>query len=308
MRNGEWTFGNNQDIEIHKSSGTPNFKVQRDDTEASVSLSVGTGGANRGIYDNTPSVNQWLVYTNGTNTYVQCPSGGKVYLDGIEAYSSKNPPPAPTQYGVCSTSGATVAKTVTISNFQLVTGATIFVKFSNGNTASSPTLNVNSTGAKAIKEYGTTAIGVSVWMTGTVVGLVYDGTNWVVVSAKTTQNIKSYGAPDSTAAVTSTTTDYITEYYRAVDGASWYRVWKSGWKEMGGIIEGYTSGATIALPRPFYNSIATNDFYTVVASFIGTVEREKALSVHSKIYNSFKIAHSAGNNSGMGINWVAYGV
>ena len=55
-------------------------------------------------------------------------------------------------YGTCSTGISTAAKTVTIKSgsFELATGAQIIVKFSSPNTASNPTLNVNSTGAKNI--------------------------------------------------------------------------------------------------------------------------------------------------------------
>lgn len=55
-----------------------------------------------------------------------------------------------TNYGTCSTEAATAAKTVACTGFALVTGAEITVKFTVTNTASSPTLNVNGTGAKAI--------------------------------------------------------------------------------------------------------------------------------------------------------------
>lgn len=53
-------------------------------------------------------------------------------------------------YGVCSTAAGTAAKTVACSGYGLITGSEITVKFSNTNTAANPTLNVNSTGAKAI--------------------------------------------------------------------------------------------------------------------------------------------------------------
>lgn len=53
-------------------------------------------------------------------------------------------------YAVCSTAAATQAKVCSCPGFALVTGAEITVKFSYTNTQSSPTLNVNSTGAKAI--------------------------------------------------------------------------------------------------------------------------------------------------------------
>lgn len=66
-------------------------------------------------------------------------------------------------YGECSTGASTVAKTATATGsatFSLQTGSRVSIKFTNSNTAADPTLNVNSTGAKAIKRYGTTAVGV----------------------------------------------------------------------------------------------------------------------------------------------------
>lgn len=86
-------------------------------------------------------------------------------------------------YGVCSTAQGTSAKTVTVSNFSLEAGAMVVVKFTNKNTASTPTLNVNGTGAKAIKIYGTTKASSSTttngWTAGAVQIFVYDGENWI---------------------------------------------------------------------------------------------------------------------------------
>ena len=84
------------------------------------------------------------------------------------------------RYGTCATAAATAAKVVTLSGFTLVTGATIHVKFTNSNTVANPTLNVNSTGAKSIMRYGTTAASTSPdtsWLAGAVVSFTYDGTN-----------------------------------------------------------------------------------------------------------------------------------
>jgi hypothetical protein len=53
-------------------------------------------------------------------------------------------------YGSCSTAAATAEKAVSATGFSLVTGAKVVVKFTVTNTAANPTLNVNSTGAKAI--------------------------------------------------------------------------------------------------------------------------------------------------------------
>ena len=57
-------------------------------------------------------------------------------------------------YGTCDTVAATAAKAVSCTSFTLVTGSRIIVKFTVTNTAANPTLNVNSTGAKAIQYRG----------------------------------------------------------------------------------------------------------------------------------------------------------
>lgn len=84
-------------------------------------------------------------------------------------------------YGVCSTAGATVAKTVSITgNFLLVSGAEVDVKFANNNTATAPTLNVNNTGAKPIY-YAGDAIEARNIMAGMVYSFRYNGTQWDLV-------------------------------------------------------------------------------------------------------------------------------
>lgn len=93
---------------------------------------------------------------------------------------------SPVWYGTCATAAATAAKVVVCEDFNsehLVTGATIRVKFTYANTVANPTLNVNGTGAIAIKRYGTTAPSTSAassWNAGAVVSLTYDGTYWML--------------------------------------------------------------------------------------------------------------------------------
>ena len=95
---------------------------------------------------------------------------------------------ASTAYATCATEAAKPAKVANIQDsssnvFKLDTGVSIHVKFTNTNTVDNPTLNVNGTGAKAIKKYGTTAVGKTVytsWQAGAVVTLTYDGTNWIM--------------------------------------------------------------------------------------------------------------------------------
>lgn len=84
-------------------------------------------------------------------------------------------------YGTSSTAAATAAKVASTndSKFTLVTGAKVKIKFTYANTASAPTLNVDSKGAVAIKAYGTTAPSLW-WSAGDVVEFTYDGTNFIM--------------------------------------------------------------------------------------------------------------------------------
>ena len=86
-------------------------------------------------------------------------------------------------YGECATGASTPAKTVTVDfdHFTLQKGASVAVKFTNSNTGANPTLNVNGTGAKSIKRYGTTAPSTAIassWNAGSVILFIYDGTYW----------------------------------------------------------------------------------------------------------------------------------
>ena len=109
---------------------------------------------------------------NNTDKTITVTSNIKV--DGISGYTIN-------RYGVCSTSASTAAKTVDITNghITLVEGAEIVVKFTYVNSASNPTLNVNSLGAKNIYHKGTRiTTGANKELLNGVCLLTYDGTNW----------------------------------------------------------------------------------------------------------------------------------
>ena len=85
----------------------------------------------------------------------------------------------------CSTASATAAKTAASPGFILRTGARVNVTFTNANTATEPTLNIENTGAKAI--YNEAGVAVSAtspayFPAGATVEFWYDGTNWVYVN------------------------------------------------------------------------------------------------------------------------------
>lgn len=84
------------------------------------------------------------------------------------------------KYGTCATAAATAAKAVALAGFALFVGATVTVRFDAGNTAASPTLNVNGTGAKAVVINGSAApsaalAAMAAYATAT---FTYDGTYW----------------------------------------------------------------------------------------------------------------------------------
>ena len=97
-------------------------------------------------------------------------------IDGVQFDGSANIH----HYGACSTAAGTAAKTVALSGFVLATGAEITVKFSATNTASSPTLNVNNTGAKGIRYLGA-AVAAGYLAAGRIYRLLYDGSYWNIV-------------------------------------------------------------------------------------------------------------------------------
>ena len=86
---------------------------------------------------------------------------------------------ASTAYATCTTAAATAAKVATVQNnhaFSLIEGETIHVYFKYSNTASSPTLNINNTGAKPIRQHGSTApIGWgSAWKDQSIISFTYN--------------------------------------------------------------------------------------------------------------------------------------
>ena len=85
-----------------------------------------------------------------------------------------------TIYCTCSTPATTAAKAATSSggSATLQSGMIASVKFTYTNTASSPTLNIDGTGAKAIYAYGAVIASDYYWNAGDTVTFVYNGTQW----------------------------------------------------------------------------------------------------------------------------------
>lgn len=84
-------------------------------------------------------------------------------------------------YATCDTAAGTAAKVASLAagTLSLKAGATVAVKFTYANTASSPTLNIAGTGAKAMYIQGVRDV---YWTDGATVTFTYDGINWRVAS------------------------------------------------------------------------------------------------------------------------------
>ena len=110
-------------------------------------------------------------------------------VDGISTMVGKTEAHLIGMYATSSTAEGTAAKVATITpaipsgtNWELSTGTTVTVKFTNANTTASPTLNVNSKGAKAIKTYanGNLSEAEYKWKAGSTFTFTYNGTNWLM--------------------------------------------------------------------------------------------------------------------------------
>ncbi len=144
---------------------------------------AGTSSATSGSTLDVPYVTydaQGHVTSSGTHTHTVSgflTSHQTIKQDGVTGATA-------TRFGTCSTAAATAAKTVSITSgtFNLETGARVTVKFSNANTADTPTLNVNSKGAKNIFHKGSKiTTGANKALLAGTCDFVYDGTQWQLI-------------------------------------------------------------------------------------------------------------------------------
>lgn len=128
------------------------------------------------VEETDPTVPDWAKNPDPPSPYEIGALDAYSYVDGV----GFNNGTTINHYTTCSTSASTTAKTASKANFQLSTGAEIIVKFTYTNTASNPTLNINSTGAKSIY-YNGTNIPASALSANRVYKFVYDGSYYQLV-------------------------------------------------------------------------------------------------------------------------------
>lgn len=156
-----------------------------------------TGAEIDSILDNAENKTNKVTSLSSSSTDTQYPSAKLLYdqlalkQNSSSAFSGNyndltNKPTIPTvgntkvYYGTCATKNSTAAKVVVCNGFVLETGATIVIKMTNAMTASSATLNINGTGAIALKYMGTGNAGKYYWNSGEIVTVTYDGTNYIM--------------------------------------------------------------------------------------------------------------------------------
>lgn len=157
------------DFELFNGA-TITVKFTTANTAAAPTLNVnGTGAKN--IYiggANASSSNLFLWAANAEITFVY---NGSVYLPVGHPCS---------YYGASSTAAATAAKAATIANAVVCKGTSVAIQFTNANSVANPTLNISSTGAKAIYANNVRPAASSPynWIAASTVTFTFDGKYW----------------------------------------------------------------------------------------------------------------------------------
>lgn len=136
--------------------------------------------------------------TNHTHNYAGSSSAGGSATSAVKLQTTRtvdgvdfDGSAAIMHYGTCSTAAATAAKVVACTGFKLVTGARIIIKFTVTNTAANPTLNVNSSGAKAI-QYRGAAISAGYLAANRTLEFVYDGSAYQLIGDLDTNTVYTH--------------------------------------------------------------------------------------------------------------------
>lgn len=179
--------------------------------------------------------------------------------------------------GICSTASSISEKVVTLPGFTLIAGATIRVKFLNANTGTSPTLNVNSTGTKAIAcEDGVVCGSTNPFFVpaNTAIEFTYNGTYWVYKNR------------------------IVSNY---VNGTSGYSIYSNGKKIQWGVTSSITGGGstTVAFAVSF---ITTN--YIVSIPFLSSIDYGSVVNT-TKNTTSMDVYNRANGTSA--VQWIAIG-
>lgn len=160
------------------------------------SHSSGTSAPTGTWNSSIPSITQgYYLWTRTVITYTDDTTSTSYSVSRIGIDGSPGDPGKDGQmlYATSTTAAATTAKNATLSTgsiSSLAAGVTVTVKFVLGNSAASPTLNVNSTGAKSIALKGVALSNTNPyhWKAYDVITFVYDGAFWNIVDVAATRS------------------------------------------------------------------------------------------------------------------------
>lgn len=147
-------------------------------------------------------------------------------------YGPDNPPPSveggTIWYATCTTGSGTAAKVATSAtgDFSLATGSMVRILFSDTNIQTEPTLSVDGSTAKRIKNLSNeNTIVTNLWRAGEVVDLVYNGTDFVVSSGGLANGTyygktKLSNSTSSSSQTTAASSKAVKDTYDAIPSAS----------------------------------------------------------------------------------------
>lgn len=129
-------------------------------------------------------------------------------------------------YCVCTATANNSFKTINIEGFSEVLGATVLVKFTNGNTVGSPTFavsnGVNSPAYSTIKYQGRplTDPKLYTWAANSIIEFFYDGTSWNLISISPTYDLSSYATTTYVNNEVNKVSSSLTNYQPLIDEIS----------------------------------------------------------------------------------------
>lgn len=155
-----------------------------------------------------------VVQTLTTGTKIGSVGGTDLYAPSGGGGGYKN-----VWYGTCPTTASTAAKIVTTDtgDFTLTTGNMLRVIFTSNNTASAPTLTVDSKTAKSVRIVTNTGGAQYCWQAGEAVDFVYNGTYFIMVSQAPATT--TYYGPTKLSSSTSSTSTSLAATPSAVKSA-----------------------------------------------------------------------------------------
>ena len=182
-----------QILGMHWDNGT-NYSAQLAVAHGSTSTTTDAGRLfTRAQYGTSDVWSDWLEIPR----FSSAPTNGQVIVsDALNGDGRVKGVTLPyTCYGICSTDAGAYGKEVEVDPWfpALTEGLRVSVCFANGNTSTTPTLNVNSTGAKNMywngKYFGGTSSMSTNWDANTVVDFVYNGTAWDIVNRSNVNDV-----------------------------------------------------------------------------------------------------------------------